>query len=370
MNPPIRLRSLIAEALRVARSQPAATTVTLLLAGAVAAVILATTGQTVQAEHQVLSRIDDAGTRGIVITDRNDEAFLQPDALDRIAALSGVEWVIGLGPAVDSRNAHLGMAGDRAPVRTVYGDLPDVIRTDPWERRPGTALVGPTAQTTLGLPLPVGGLTLTDRRQISVVGAFTAGDPLGFLNRSVVAAPDPTNPSPKIRSILVLTERPDQVAAVADAALTVLGARDMGSVGIETSEALADIRAAVAGELGRYGRNLVTIVLGVGLLLVALNLYGSVTTRRRDFGRRRALGASRPTIIALVTIQALVLSLAGAVLGAAVATALVWNWTGLSPDWAFTGAIVVLTSLAAGVAALPPAVIAAYRDPLAVLRIP
>lgn len=132
----------------------------------------------------------------------------------------------------------------------------------------------------------------------------------------------------------------------------------------------ADVRAAVAGELGRYGRQLVTIILAVGLLLVGLNLYGAVTTRRRDFGRRRALGATRPTIISLIAIQTGIFALVGAVIGAAVATTLVWQWTDLPPDWTFTGAIITLTVLAATAAALPPAIIAAYRDPLTVLRVP
>lgn len=362
--------SLIGEALRVAWSQPATTIVTLLLTGAVAGVILGTTGQTVQAEQQVLARIDDAGTRSIIITDTEGRAGLTPAAIGRIGALSGVEWVVGFGPATDSRNAALGRAGRPAAVRTLYGGLPDVVVSDPWDQRPGTALVGVDAKTTLGLRLPVGGLTITDDTQLGVVGAFTASEPLIFLNRSLLAAPDPAHPYPVVRSIHILTLRPDDVSTVTDAALTVLGAEDLTSIGVQTSEAFADVRAAVAGELGRYGRQLVTIILAVGLLLVGLNLYGAVTTRRRDFGRRRALGATRPTIINLIAIQTAVLSLVGAALGAAVATTLVWQWTDLPPDWTFTAAIITLTTLAGTAAALPPAVIAAYRDPLTVLRVP
>lgn len=361
---------LAAEALRVARSQPVTTIVTMLLTAAVSGVILTTTGQTVQAEQQVLSRIDDAGTRSIIISDTEGRAGLTPGSVERVAALSGVEWVIGLGPAIDGRNAQLGRTGRPAAVRVLYGELPDLVTTDPWNRTPGTALAGADAVLTLGLPNPAGGLTLTDTTQQAIVGAFTATEPLVFLNRSVLAAPDTATDQAVVRSLYILAERPDDVSVITRAALSVLGATDMGSLGIQTSEALADVRAAVAGELGSYGRQLVTLVLGAGLVLVGLNIYGAVTTRRRDFGRRRALGATRPTIVGLVSVQVLASAAVGATLGAVVATTLVFQWTEQPPDWAFTTAIVVLTTLAAGLAAIPPAVVAAYRDPLTVLRVP
>lgn len=362
--------SLGAEALRVARSQPVTTIVTMLLTAAVSGVILTTTGQTVQAEQQVLARIDDAGTRSIIISDTEGRAGLTPDSVVRVAALSGVEWVIGLGPAIDGRNARLGRTGQPVAVRFLYGDLPDLVTTDPWDRTPGTALAGSDATTTLGLPLPAGGLILTDTTQQAIVGSFTATDPLTSLNRSILAAPDASTEQRVVRSLYILTVRPDDVSAITSAALSVLGATDMGSISIQTSEALADVRAAVAGELGSYGRQLVTLVLGAGLVLVGLNIYGAVTTRRRDFGRRRALGATRPTIVGLVSLQVLASAAIGAALGAAAATALVLRWTNQPPDWPFTTAIVVLTTLAAGLAAVPPAVVAAYRDPLTVLRVP
>jgi len=363
----VAARSLLAEAMRVARSQPATTTVTVAIAAVVAAVILATTGQTVQQERQVLARIDDAGTRSIVITDIDGGARLDPEAVERIAALDRVEWVIGLGPAQDGRNSQLERAGWPVPVRRLYGSLPDPVVGDPWNRRASTAVVGSVAQRTLGLPAPVGGLTLTDSSQLAIVGAFHADEPLAFLNRSAMTVGGGEG---TVRSIHIVARRPDDVAAVAAAAVAVVGAEDLRSIAVETSETLAQVRAAVRGELGRFGRRLVTIVLGVGLALISLNLYGSVTGRRRDFGRRRALGATRAVIILLITGQTLVLAAVGAVVGAGVGTGLIRLWTSSDPDWAFVGAIILLTATAAAGASLPVAVVAAYRDPVTALRIP
>jgi putative ABC transport system permease protein len=173
-----------------------------------------------------------------------------------------------------------------------------------------------------------------------------------------------------VRSIHVLAERPDQVAALTDAVVAVVGPADPTSLGVQTSESLALIRAAVAGELGTYGRRLVLMILGAGLALVVLNMYGAVTTRRRDFGRRRALGASRGTIVALVTLQTAITGLLGAALGTAIGAAVVWRLTDLLPDLRFAVAVGVLAIIATIAAAVPPALVAAHRDPVKVLRVP
>lgn len=159
----------------------------------------------------------------------------------------------------------------------------------------------------------------------AVVGGFRAEPPLDFLDRSLVVLSDRPG---EVRSIHVLVEDPSLVGAVTSAALTLVAPEDPTSIGIETSETLAAVRAAVRGELGSFSRNLITLVLAAGLVLTALSVYGAVTSRRRDFGRRRALGASRLFILGLVTAQTLV----AAILGAH------WHWSHRScircDDWA------------------------------------
>lgn len=360
---------LLAEAARVARAQPVSSTVTILIVGAVCAVILSTTGQTVQAERAVLARIDEAGTRSIVVTDLDGRAGLRPDAVRRIEALSGVEWVLGLGPASDVRAAGV-LGGEPAAARKVYGEIPTVVSTSGWTGARGTLLVGVEAQQTLGLRVPAAGVEAADGASWAVVGWFDASDPLAFLDRSLLQAADPAEVEPVVRSIHVLADSPEQVGAVADAVLAVIDPLEPGSVGVETSEALAQIRAAVQGELGTFGRRVVLMVLGAGLVLVGLNMYGTVTTRRRDFGRRRALGASRGAIVALVTYQTGITGLVGATIGTLVGALVVWRLSGMLPDTTFAVAVAAQAVLAAIAAALPPAVVAARRDPVKVLRVP
>ncbi len=357
---------LAGEAVRSAGAQPVSSVVTGLIVAGVCAAILSTTGQTVQAEQQVLSRIDAAGTRSIVISDTQGSAGMTADAIERIGRLSGVEWVIGLGPATDVRAAG-NPGGNPAAIRIVHGALPAQVTTTGLPIEPGKALVGPDAQTTLGLELPIGGATSEDGG-VAIVGSFRADDPLDFLNRSLITGPGPDDTN--LRSIHILVATPDQVAQVTDAAVGLIAAQDPTSVGVETSETLAQIRAAVQGELGRYGRQLITLVLAAGLILTGLNVYGTVTNRRRDFGRRRALGASRSTIVTLIATQTALVAATGAIIGSAVTAAIVQRLTSNPPDLRFTSAIIILATIIATLAAIPPALVAAYRDPVRVLRVP
>jgi putative ABC transport system permease protein len=241
--------------------------------------------------------------------------------------------------------------------------------TSDWDQTPGTLLVGRDAQHHLALQHPVGGVAADTGDTYAVVGWLRADEPLAFLNRSLLAPPDP-DADAEVRTIHLAAVTPQAVAAVADASLAVLDPQDPTAVGVQTSENLAQIRAAVQGQLGRYGRSVVTLVLAAGLGLTALTLYSSITARRRDFGRRRALGASRPHIVALVTLQVLTTAVPAAAIGTIATVIIIHQTTGQAPATAFTVAIPTLAALTATAAAIPPALVAAYRDPVRILRIP
>lgn len=357
---------LLAEAWRVAWAQRVTSLVTAAIATGVTTVILATTGQTVRAEEAVLAQIDDAGTRTIVVSDTDGTAGITADAVDRIEALAGVEWVIGLGGAVDGRNTAARFAGARVPYRALHGDLPTLVTRTDRDLAPGQVLAGPDARARLGLDVaPAGSVTLTDGRQLTVVGEFEAAEPLALLNGTLLGPSDDR----AVRFIHVAAVRPDLVGVVADATEDVLGAANPEAVAVATSETLAGIRAAVAGELGTFGRALVAWSLAGGLVLIGFATYGSVAARRRDFGRRRALGASRPAIVGLVAAQTVLPAGVGAAAGAIGTT---WYFGSVGPGgaWSFAAAVAVLCVLSALAAALPSAVVAAYRDPVRILRVP
>ncbi|MGH8875343.1 MAG: FtsX-like permease family protein, partial [Acidimicrobiia bacterium] len=78
----------------------------------------------------------------------------------------------------------------------------------------------------------------------------------------------------------------------------------------------------------------------------------------------------RLTVVALVVLQTLRAAVPGAAAGTSLGVGLVWRWAGSPPGWEFISAVGVLAILAASAAALPPALVAAYRDPIRVLRVP
>lgn len=366
---PYRGALLVAEALRITLAERVLSVVTGAIVATVCAVVLATTGQTVQAERAVLARIDDAGTRSIVITDERGDAHLSASSARRVAALSDVSWAIGLGRSLDAENSFLDKHGLLVPTRVVFGRLPFATTLGDRPLQPGEALTGRAAQHTLGLEsVPIGGIERATGSASPIVGRFEASDPVEYLNRGVLIVGG--DESETIRSLVVLVEDSARVEVVKEAATTLLGTEQESVLAIETSEVLAQIRAAVDGELGRFSHSLVALVLSVGLILVALTAFGAVTARKQDYGRRRALGASRSAIFGIVLAQYLLIGVGGAGVGAVVGSVLVKHWTGEPLGAAFVAAVGVLAVLATLLAAVIPALVASVRAPVRVLRVP
>ena len=114
-----QVRALMREAIASARSSRVASIVTIVMIAGMCAAVLLTTGRTVGAEQAVISSIDSAGTRSIVIRAEAD-AGLQADVLNRIANLDGIAWAGAFGPAVDATNA-LNVDGVRVPSDPIRG---------------------------------------------------------------------------------------------------------------------------------------------------------------------------------------------------------------------------------------------------------
>ncbi|MCL2595823.1 MAG: lipoprotein ABC transporter permease, partial [Promicromonosporaceae bacterium] len=144
---------------------------------------------------------------------------------------------------------------------------------------------------------------------------------------------------------------------------------DPQTVTLETSAALAAVHAAVSGELGAHGRAMVLAILAVAGALMAANLFGLVQLRRKDFGRRRALGASQSLIVALLLVQTMMLATLGVALGVAGSLLFLETTEQPVPGLDFTGAVAVAAVLTALLAAVLPAITAARREPLYELRV-
>jgi putative ABC transport system permease protein len=221
------------------------------------------------------------------------------------------------------------------------------------------------------MPSGVGGVVADSGAEFTIVGeiatpsALTMLEPLLLIPQAV----DNLSIAP-VMLLMVTAARPDLVAPLSDAVQSLLAVDDPSKITVATSESLAELRALIEGQLGSFGRNLVVLVFAITAVLVAAILYGLVMLRRKDFGRRRALGASRGLIISLLLSQMAILGAIGAVLGSGVAAVGLTITGDPLPGLEFFVAVSVLAVAVSVGAALLPAIAASRRDPLKELRVP
>jgi ABC-type lipoprotein release transport system permease subunit len=149
-----------------------------------------------------------------------------------------------------------------------------------------------------------------------------------------------------------------------------------GSAAIYLARTMGEVAASMNSSV-RFVSILLSIFGGLALLLVAVGVYGTlsciVNARRVEFGVRRAIGASAPSLLALVMRDAMRPAVAGVAIGLLLA---VWFGQVLAsqvrgtpgPDaWVFAGVGALLLVTAAG-SALWPALRAARVDPVIAMR--
>lgn len=363
-----KIAAIAVESLAVARSQPVISVLTILMIAGMVATVLLTTGRTVGAEQAVISTIDDAGTRSIVVR-ADPDAGLTAEVLDRLATVEGVEWAAAFGAAQDVTNAAIA-DGAKVPSRLLWtNDLTPLGLPAEQAIENVTAWASPVALQRLGLVEPVGGVTNELGASFAIVGEATVPDSVSFLEPFVVV-PQSGNRSSEVAVLVVVAASPDLVGPVSSVVQSVLGVTDPTMVKITTSEALAELRAIVEGQLGGFGRSLVIVIFAVTAVLVAVILYGLVMLRRKDFGRRRALGASQRLIVGLLLTQTAALSITGATTGCTVAALGLLLSGDPLPEFGYFLSVAFLAVLVGTVAALVPAIAASRRDPLRELRVP
>ncbi|MDR3069617.1 MAG: hypothetical protein LBU38_01235, partial [Propionibacteriaceae bacterium] len=239
----------------------------------------------------------------------------------------------------------------------------------------GEGVATATATACLGLANPSGAVVPAARSQTAVpaaafgiVGQITLDAALSELDNFTLIFPRTADP-PAV-SVTALARSTQDVAGIAKAMLELSGAAQKTSLAVTTSAALADLNTILQAELSSSSRAIGLAAMAAGMAFAGLALMLSVGGQRRDFGRRRALGASRSLLITLVMLEGVTPAAIGAIAGTALGMTGVILTTETLPDAAFTASIPILTTIAVMVGALPAALTAAYRDPVNILRVP
>lgn len=365
----IRFSSLVHEVVAASRAQSVTSLGAIIIIAAVCASVLLTAGRTAGAQREVLRSIDSIDTRTIIV--RADlAANMDSTILDRLDAIDGIEWAAAFGPAVDVTNSALS-GGTRVPLRRAYTSSPGVLGIpDPgFLGNVAVARGSANAVRNLGLRDGYGGVTDEQGQSTAILGLFRPPELLAFLEPLLVNVEFDNEVGP-VTTVVIVAETSAVIDADAAAVTSLLGVSDPSLFQVTTSSQTASIRDAVKGTLVRQGGRLVAAILVIGFILVATAWVGLVILKRRDFGRRRALGASQIFIALLILVQVFMSGFVGATLGSIVAAlSLLVSGDPLPPASYFV-AIAILSLLVSLASACFPALVAARRDPLRELRVP
>ena len=211
--------------------------------------------------------------------------------------------------------------------RDLVGD--SIVLPTSWTRQPGRA-VGDTLTLDLGDGTPV---------PLHIVGSFAArpGFESAFLPAALAAAHSSTGLVPRILVALAPGTAPDRLAQEIDS----LTGRPPG---IEVSGPATASAGSGSGSDGAatdwISYLLVATVVGYALIALVNTLTAAAAERSGEFAALRLVGSTRRQVLAMMSVEALLVALAGAVLGTAVAAAT------LAPfDLALTGSVRPLGSL-------------------------
>lgn len=365
----MRLSVLLREAVASAWANKIPATLIALLVAAMCAGTLATVGRSAQAEAEVIERMDAAGSRVLTISSRPAEQLLTTPIVSLTDSLSGVERAGGVSETIDVTNAVIGDTSIKVAAWQVLGpmDTYAVLTSGRWPSE-GEALVSAQAARTLGMDESLGAVIPASGRlgpEWTIVGTYEARDPFTTFGNGLLI---PSVDAPAMIMHVVLT---DVLYArdIENQILQLIAAPDPALLTVDSPRGLADLQMQIEGDLGAFSRTLLFGVLGSGLLLIAIIVFADVLIHRADLGRRRALGATRAVITGLVVGRNALPAIAGAAIGTAVGVAIGIR-TGYLPPATFTIGTAILSLLAAIAASVLPAIYAATRDPVRVLRTP
>ena len=359
---------MLGEAFAASRSQPVISAISFVLMAAMVTAVMLTTGKAVGSQEAVLSSVDAVTSRSIVVR-AEPSAGLDATALDRIGMIDGVSWAVGFGPAVDANNIRIA-GGPKVPVRLAYASSfasVGIPRNIPMLGR--SLYASREAADQMGAVQGAAGLATTVGREYSLVGVLKTPKNLRFLEPLAIV-PSESNQAAGLSVMVVVVDSPTMADAVARAVASSLGETDASKVTIESSQELAQLRKDVDRQLSRFGRNLVIAILGITSSLIAVMLYSLVLLRRKDFGRRRALGASRSFIVLMLLAQTGYVAAASTIGGLGLSAAILAIGGDPLPTARFCLALGVLTISTALSATALPAAVAANRDPIRELRVP
>jgi putative ABC transport system permease protein len=362
----VRTLALLRESCVSALAARVPTVLILLVTAAMTFAAAATSGRSAALQDQLDRRVQDAGARVITVGDLGDDGFLTETAIETVAALSSVESAAAVTSAATVTNRSLGWGGPTVSAWGLVGaDFADIVdlRLGRWPQ-PGEAIVSIKAAQVLRMDSASGAVITRDQQTYTVVGGFAAEGPFDWLNDGVLYAPTERAVGAEAR---VVVSDLGMLGPTERTVRKVLEPNDPANLGLTSPRDLAEVSHELGGDVRSAGYETTLIVLLVGTLFVGAVSLGDVLIRRRDLGRRRALGVTRFDLVALICLRVMFSAVLGAVVGIIAVQAFGAIAETIAP-LPYAAASATLVAIAALVATIPAGLLAANRDPVTVLR--
>ncbi|WP_216452360.1 FtsX-like permease family protein [Arcanobacterium phocae] len=312
--------------------------------------------------EQQLARIE---ARTFTVLD--PEGSLLTDAfVHTYATQSGAQSVLALSRPVDVVNGKLGLNASRVGLVSLAGNIDDALKlNDGRMPRAGEVIVGVNAKAKLGLTSSSGYVMSADGHQWAVVGSFDSFAPHEDLADLVIG---PTQSAQAWSQMRFVAPSLDDVGPMEHVLIKNLPSAQ-STVSVESSARKAAESQALINSLKQQSGAILLLVHGVGIVIIGVIVLTNVLIHAKDLGRRRTLGITRSALICFVVLRTVVISLIGIVSGVILGyTVMYFAHTPVPLDFAV--ASIILALCAAAVAAIPPAIFAAHRDPVRVMRMP
>ncbi|MBB5598070.1 ABC transporter permease family protein [Neomicrococcus lactis] len=345
------------------------TIVSIFIVFAATLAIFATTGLAMASQQRALDNINSPEGRLITITDSQGSAGISTESLRLISSLEDVEWVFGMGPATDVHNLNVS-DGEIVQARRVFGDFPPVIDSPvAMNLKDGQAVAPVEVLRKLGMADDVG--TVSSRTLTGdIAGQFHAESPLTALNKNVLVVSDGKSSGSNIMTLWVSVKDVRSLEMTSKAVMETLVSTQPEKLRVTMTSELARLSQDVQNEMASTARQTVTGLLLASALLLSAVQFGRVSGLAKDIGRTRALGGSRSAVVAQILINAGLSGVLGAFLGIVAGSILTLMLAGGIPSFGFSVGVGILMVLAAIFGSIPPAVRAAYMDPVKILRVP
>lgn len=329
-------------------------------------------------------------------TDAEVDAPVDAALVDELAAVDGVAAAV---PVVEGFGQLIGSDGDpiggQGPP-TLAGSWIEDPELNPYELAEGRAPEAPGEVVVNRAAMDDGGLALGDTttlntpapHEVTIVGVatFAGGDGLGGVTFAGLPFTEAQElilgTTDEVSSIRLQAADGVSQDELADRVTQVLPERTEAITGDDlVTEATSDISADFLG----FFQTFLVVFAGIALLVAAFSINNTlailVAQRTRDAALLRALGATRGQVLTSVVVEALLLGLVGAGVGAVAGLGLAYGLKGLLAGFGFDlpadGLVVQAGTIGIGLAlgtavtllaGVLPAIRASRVAPLAALR--